>query len=61
MGAITGESLFYDVSRLLKDKQQVSYYQYKALSSFTEMVVLHDRVALFVGLLFTLSGNRSPY
>lgn len=49
MGAITGESLFYDVSRILGDNQRVSYYQYRALSSFTELVVLHDNVALLVG------------
>jgi hypothetical protein len=49
MAAIAGESLFYEVSRVLSNNYRLSYYQYRALSSFAEMISLHDHVALFVG------------
>ena len=49
MAAIAGESLFYEVSRILSENRRVSYYQYRALASFVEMIVLHDRVTLFIG------------
>lgn len=49
MVAIAGESLLYEVSRILNANKRVSYYQYRALVSFVEVIVLHDRLTLFVG------------
>jgi hypothetical protein len=49
MSSITGESLFYEVSRVIQNNHAISYYQYRALSSFIELLAVHDRVALFIG------------
>ena len=50
MTAIIGESLLYEASRVLKDEHRLSYYQYRALCSFVEMVVLHDRTIVISGI-----------
>src|ERR1044071_908290 len=49
MSTIVGESLFYETARVLQESHPISYYQYRALISFIEMIVLHDRVVLFAG------------
>lgn len=49
MGAIIGESIFYDVSRIIRGSGSISYYQYKSLDSFVELITLHDRITLFLG------------
>ena len=49
MDAIVGESIFFDVSRIVTRGSQISFYQYKALDSFIEIITLHNHVALFLG------------
>ncbi|MDQ3816061.1 MAG: hypothetical protein M3362_00025 [Acidobacteriota bacterium] len=49
MNAIVGESIFFDVSRIITRRNQISFYQYKALESFIEILTLHNHVALFLG------------
>jgi len=49
MNAIAGESLFYEASKVISGNGSVSYYQYKSLDSFIELITLHDNIALFVG------------
>ena len=49
MTAVIGESLLYEASRVLKHDHRLSYYQYRALCSFVEMVVLHDRAIVISG------------
>ncbi len=49
MAAIVGESLFFEVSRVLRNNYRISYYQHQSLVSFIEMLTLHDRAILFIG------------
>jgi hypothetical protein len=50
MLAVVGESLIYEASRVIREDHRLSYYQYRALSSFTEMLVLHDAVLVVAGV-----------
>jgi hypothetical protein len=50
MTAIIGESLLYEASRVLRDDHRLSYYQYRALCSFVEMLVLHDKSVIISGI-----------
>lgn len=49
MDAIVGESIFFDVSRIITRRDQLSFYQYKALEAFIEILTMHNQIALFLG------------
>ena len=49
MTAIAGTSLLYSVSKTLQQTTPISYYQFKAIEAFLEVLVLHNELHLFVG------------
>jgi hypothetical protein len=49
MTAIAGTSLFYSASKTLQQNTPISYYQFKAIEAFLEVLVLHNELHLFVG------------
>lgn len=49
MTAIICESLIYSVSKVLQEEVPLTYYQYRDLSSFIELITLHDEVLLLLG------------
>lgn len=50
MFVVVGESLLYEASRVMREEHRLSYYQYRALCSFAEMLVLHDKALVVAGV-----------
>lgn len=50
MTAIAGTSLLTSVSRTLTKQNKLSYYEYKALDYFAEVLILHDSLELLIGV-----------
>jgi hypothetical protein len=47
--ALVGESLFYEVAKVLSGTNAISYYQYKAIEELLNMLAFHERAAVLVG------------
>jgi hypothetical protein len=50
MSAVVGESLIYEASRVIREEHRLSYYQYRAICTFSEMLVLHDSALILAGV-----------
>ncbi len=60
MKAITGESLLYNVSRALTGGHEITYFQFRDICSFIEMIALHSEVIILTDQQYD-SSYREEY